>query len=94
MPSHRILLQYREMSAADRHSFDRWLEANAVFAAIMAVAFSAMAVSQSKSLGPTAALAEDSRPAPAFPAAPLSLFQIMSRLPSGRLPVQQVNEPF
>jgi hypothetical protein len=43
---------YWRLSADDRHTFDRWLQANAIFGSIFAVVLIAMAFAGSRSIAP------------------------------------------
>jgi len=43
---------YKRLSAEDQRTFDRWLQANAIFGSIYAVVFIAMAFAGSKSIAP------------------------------------------
>src|SRR5262249_50900266 len=43
---------YKRLSAEDRRTFDRWLQANAIFGSILAALIIAMAFAGSRSMGP------------------------------------------
>jgi len=43
---------YKRLSAEERHTFDRWLQANAIFGSIFAVVLIAMAFAGSRSIAP------------------------------------------
>jgi hypothetical protein len=47
-----LLSYYQRLSAEDRRTFDRWLQANAIFGSIFAVALIAMAFAGSRSIAP------------------------------------------
>ena len=46
--------QYEKMSPEDQRTFDRWIGANAIFGAVLAVGILAMAVAGSKAPGMSA----------------------------------------
>jgi len=94
MTKGEIIAQYRNMSDADRSAVDRWLKANIVIGSLIAGGVVLMALAGSNAnLGPEKAVAEAPQSVGAVQA-PLSPFELMSRLAPGELPVQQVDEPF
>jgi hypothetical protein len=88
-----MLAYYKNMSADDHRTFDRWLKANMAIASIIAVGLIAMALAgagaDADSIGPRSAIADVS-PAESPP----SPYLLMLRLKPGELPVEQVDEPF
>ena len=95
MTKGEMLAHYKDMSAEDQRSFDRWLKTNMVIASIVTVGLLCMALAGAgagaNSFGPNSAIA-DSRSAVA--SGSLSPYELMARLAPGELPVQQVDEPF
>jgi hypothetical protein len=49
--------QYERMSLQDQRTFDRWISANAIFGAVLALGILAMAVAGFHAPGPDAAIA-------------------------------------
>ena len=96
MTKGEIIARYRELSSADQSTFDRWLKANLVIGSLFTGAIILMAFAGSNAnLGPEKAVAEISKPLVAQTrGAPLSPFEMMSRLAPGELAIQQVDEPF
>jgi hypothetical protein len=89
-----IASSYRNMSAEDQRTFNRWLKVNMVVSSIFAAGLLAMALAGSDALGPRSAVAESTefdivRPADRIKSA----HELMSIAPY-RLPVEQVDEPF
>jgi hypothetical protein len=54
--------QYERMSPDDQRTFDRWISANAIFGAILALGVLAMAVAGSNAPGPDAAMSTSPKP--------------------------------
>jgi hypothetical protein len=92
---------YRNMSAEDRRTFDRWVKANAVAASVLAAGLVAMSLAGSHALGPRQAAANSTK-ASEFSASekrhaktePMSAYELMGRFAPDQLPVLQVDEPF
>jgi hypothetical protein len=96
-----LLRHYKDMSAEDQRTFDRWLKANLVIGSIVAAGIVAMALAGSNALGPRSAVANDPVATGAqasetqrTPTGPLSAYELMIRMAPDRLPVEQVDEPF
>ena len=100
MTKGQVLQQYRTMSAEDRHTFDRWLKANAVLGSIVAGGLFAMAMAGGSGFGPGQAVAQSAEASeiseaqtPSASNEPLSVHELTIRI-APDLPVQQVDEPF
>ena len=63
-------LNYKSMSPDDRRTFDRWLNANAIFGLILAAGVVAMAFAGSRTVGSRDATMADNRGASDSAAAP------------------------
>jgi len=93
MTKGEMIAYYKNMSAEDQRTFDRWLKANMAIASIVAFGLLAMALAgtgaDADSIGPRSAMA-DVGPA----SNPPSPYLLMLRLAPDELPVEQVDEPF
>jgi hypothetical protein len=99
MTKSELIRQYRDMSAEDRRTFDRWLRANGVIASVFAAAFVAMAMAATNTTGPSQALAQNIEAAKLGAAErqaerSVSPHQLTVRFAPHQLPLQQVDEPF
>jgi hypothetical protein len=56
-PGKSVIREYQKLSPEDRRTFDRWLKANAIFGAVLAVGMLAMALANINSVGPDAEIA-------------------------------------
>jgi hypothetical protein len=52
-----VIREYQKLSPEDQRTFEKWLKANTVFAAILAVGMLAMALAGNNSVGPNAEIA-------------------------------------
>jgi hypothetical protein len=97
MTKGEIIGQYRNMSAQDQRTFDRWLSANLVIGSVIAAGLLFRAFGGPDLVTPGAAVA-DGKPAAEssvpVPGRPMSPFDLMIRIAPDALPTQQVAEPF
>ena len=56
-PGRSVIREYHKLSPEDQRTFERWLKANTVFAAILTVGMLAMALAGNNSVGPNAEIA-------------------------------------
>jgi hypothetical protein len=56
-PGKSVIREYQKLSPDDQRTFDRWLKANAIFGAILAVGMLTMALASINSVGPDAEIA-------------------------------------
>ena len=61
-PGKSVIREYQKLSPEDRRTFDRWLKANAIFGAILAVGMLAMASANINTVRPDAEILLLSRP--------------------------------
>jgi hypothetical protein len=97
MTKGEIIGQYRNMSAQDQRTFERWLSANLVIGSAIAAGLLFMAFGGPDLVTPGSAVAdgkpvaESSVPVPGRAMTP---FDLMIRIAPDALPVEQVDQPF
>jgi len=89
-----IFLKYRNMSAEDQRTFNRWLKANIVVSSIVVSGLLVMALARSDALSPRTAVAENTKRAVMRPSERVKSAHELMILAPYRLPVEQVDEPF
>ena len=95
MQKRDIHLAYKNMSAEDQRTFNRWLKANIILSSLTAAGLLAMALASSNMLSPREAVADNSKSATVRASERVkSAHELMSQMAPYRLPVEQVDEPF
>ncbi|HEY0440144.1 MAG TPA: hypothetical protein VGD36_08710 [Xanthobacteraceae bacterium] len=102
MTKGQLLARYKDLSAEDQRTFNRWLTANAVIGSLFALAVAAMAFNASPVPGPgpataTASTSERTVPRPTAQydePRHLSPYEMMLRRHPDQLPVHPYAEPF